>query len=124
MQTYGIAIAGVTKVFCGNPQITKAMVEGRIELLADLRIENLKKLTHFNLPKLLLRTPMISRAGKLLSMPISLKFGNKYYSPLSAAAISQETVHKIILMVDLGDLREGMINEANCLLQFQSSIIF
>jgi predicted amino acid racemase len=108
-----IAVAGVTKVFCGNPQITKAMVDGGVELLADSRIENLKRLTHFNLPKLLLRLPMLSRAREVVEFAnISLNSEVDTIRALSDAAISHGTVHKIILMVDLGDLREGIISEA------------
>lgn len=32
----------VTKTFCGNPKIVKAIAEEKVDILADSRIENLK----------------------------------------------------------------------------------
>lgn len=32
----------VTKTFCGNPKIAKAIAEEKVDILADSRIENLK----------------------------------------------------------------------------------
>ena len=61
-----IEVAGVTKVFCGNPQIAKAYVEGGVSYLADSRIENLIKLKDLNLPKMLIRIPMLSEVDKVV----------------------------------------------------------
>src|SRR5690554_6941666 len=64
--TKGIKVAGVTKVFCGNPQIAKAYVEGGVSFLADSRIENLQRLKDLDVPKIMLRLPMISEAEKIV----------------------------------------------------------
>ena len=50
----GISVIGVTKAFCGCEVIARAMVAGGVDGLADSRIENLKRLCHIKLPKLLL----------------------------------------------------------------------
>lgn len=63
---YGITVAGVTKVFCGHPKIAKAYVDGGVAYIADSRIENIIKLKDFNIPKILLRLPMISEADKVV----------------------------------------------------------
>ncbi|SHI52322.1 Predicted amino acid racemase [Geosporobacter subterraneus DSM 17957] len=105
----GIQVAGVTKVFCAVPQVAEAMVEGGINMLADARLENFGKIAHIPIQKLLLRLPMISQAEKVVSLvDISLNSEIATIKKLSEASIKQGKVHKIILMIDLGDLREGI----------------
>jgi predicted amino acid racemase len=40
----GIDVIGVTKVVCGNPYIAKALVNSGISILADSRIENIRRM--------------------------------------------------------------------------------
>lgn len=104
-----IEVAGVTKVFCAFPEIAKAMVDGGVSVLADSRVENLKRLKAIDRPKLLLRLPMISQVEELVEhVDISLNSEIETIKAISKAALRQEKEHKIILMVDLGDLREGI----------------
>ncbi|MCS4471675.1 ornithine racemase Orr [Clostridium botulinum] len=108
----GIKVVAVTKTFCGNPKIAKAIAEEEVDILADSRIENLKKLVHINLPKMLLRLPMISQVEEVVKYTdISLVSDIITIRELSREAIKQNKIHSIILMIDLGDLREGIFNE-------------
>lgn len=110
----GIEVAGVTKVFCGHPEIAKAYVDGGVSYLADSRVENLIKLKDFQIPKILLRLPMISEAEWVVEYAdISLNSELKTIEELSKIALIKGKKHKIILMVDLGDLREGYFNEGD-----------
>ncbi|WP_202709072.1 ornithine racemase Orr [Sporosalibacterium faouarense] len=103
---------GVTKVFCAYPPIAQAMVKGGVKMLADSRIENLEKIKDISIPKLLLRLPMISQANKVVELAdISLNSELETIQALSKEAIKVGKNHKIILMVDLGDLREGIFRE-------------
>ncbi len=109
---HDITIVGVTKVFCAYPEVVKVMVKGGISVLADSRIENFEKIKDIDLPKLLLRLPMISQAKKVVELTdISLNSEINAIRTLSEAASNINKVHKIILMVDLGDLREGIFEE-------------
>ena len=109
---YGIRVAGVTKVFCGNAEIARAYLDGGVSYLADSRIENLIKLKDFKVPKILLRLPMISEAERVVEYTdISLNSELATIKALSKAAKEKERNHKIILMFDLGDLREGYFKE-------------
>lgn len=109
-----IEIAGVTKVFCAIPEVAKILADNGVKMLADSRIENLKEISHIKVPKLLLRLPMISQADEVVEYAdISLNSELETIRVLSEKAISKEKIHKIILMVDLGDLREGIIEEAH-----------
>jgi predicted amino acid racemase len=106
----GVDIMGVTKVFCGDPEITKAQIEGGIKYIADSRTENLAKLKDFDLPKVLLRLPMISRVDEVVKYAdISLNSELETIKALNIAAMAIKARHKVILMVDLGDLREGIL---------------
>lgn len=105
----GIEIAGVTKVFCGEKDIAEAYVLGGVKYLADSRVENLIKLQDFDCEKVLLRLPMISEADKVVKYAdISLNSEIKTIAALDKAASEQGKKHKVIMMVDLGDLREGV----------------
>lgn len=109
---YGIEVAGVTKAFCGEPKIAKAFVDGGISYLADSRIENLIKLKDFKIPKLLLRLPMISEAKEVVEYAdVSLNSEIETIKALSVVCKEKKKAHKIILMFDLGDLREGYFDE-------------
>lgn len=108
----GIKVAGVTKVFCGNPKIAKAYIEGGVSYLADSRIENLIRLKELDIPKIMLRLPMKSEAEKIVEYAdISLNSELDTITSLSEKALEKGKIHKIILMVDLGDLREGYYDE-------------
>ncbi|WZL73898.1 ornithine racemase Orr [Clostridiaceae bacterium 35-E11] len=107
----GIKVAAVTKGYCAIPKIAEASVRGGVHMLADSRIENLMKLKHIHIPKILLRLPMISQVDDVVEYAdISLNSEYKTIKALSEKAIEKNKVHKVILMVDLGDLREGVWN--------------
>lgn len=107
-----IQVAGVTKVFCGNPKIAQAYIDGGVSYLADSRIQNLMKLKDFNIPKIMLRLPMISEAEQTVKFAdISLNSEIETIKLLSEKAIEKSKIHQVILMFDLGDLREGFYDE-------------
>ncbi len=104
-----IDVMGVTKSFCGDIDIANAEIRGGIKYIADARIENLKKLNELKLQKVLLRLPMISQADDVVKYAdISLNSELATIKELNDACFEQKKEHKIILMVDLGDLREGI----------------
>lgn len=107
-----IQVAGVTKVFCGDPLIAQAYIDGGVSYLADSRVENLIRMKDLKIPKLMLRLPMISEASEIVKYAdISLNSQLETIKALSKEAIKQDMVHKIILMMDLGDLREGYYDD-------------
>jgi predicted amino acid racemase len=108
---YGIELAGVTKGYCAYPEIVQAYVDGGVKYLADSRMINLKRIAHFDIPKIMLRLPMISEADDIIDyVDISLNSELDTIKALSQAALKKDKVHSIILMIDLGDLREGYFN--------------
>ena len=108
----GIDVIGVTKVVCGNPHVAAAMVQNGIRILADSRIVNLRKMRNAGLRAefLLLRTPLLSQAKTVVKYTdISLNSELSVIKALSKFAETNGTKHKIILMIEMGDLREGIM---------------
>lgn len=110
--TENIEPVGVTKVTCGDPKVARAMMAGGIRMLAESRVENARRLktAGIDAPLLLLRMPMLSQVDAVVELfQCSLNSELATIRALDAAAAKAGVVHEIILMVDLGDLREGIL---------------
>ncbi|PGS77201.1 hypothetical protein COC69_20670 [Bacillus cereus] len=106
---YNISITGITKGVCGNEDFAVALMEAGIDSLGDSRIENLKKLSHLPIEKILLRSPKYSEINEVIQYAhCSLNSELKIIEKLSEVAIQQSKEHDVILMIDVGDLREGI----------------
>ncbi len=106
---HGIDVVPVTKVYCGVPEIARASVEAGAKMLADSRIENIIKMKDIPVPKVLLRIPMKSQAEAVVEhVDISLNSEYDTIKAISDKAVEKGKVHKIVLMIDMGDLREGV----------------
>jgi len=107
----GIDVIGVTKVTCGDTNIAKVLVKSGVKILADSRIENIIKMhdTDVHAQFLLLRTPFSQSELVVKYADISLNSELFVIKELSKYAVKQAVTHKIILMVELGDLREGIM---------------
>ncbi|MBP7460051.1 MAG: alanine/ornithine racemase family PLP-dependent enzyme [Candidatus Delongbacteria bacterium] len=113
----GAGVFGVTKALSGSPEVARVMLEGGCCGLADSRFENLRKIRvamtdwpEFQaLPLMLLRIPAPSQVRQVVeTADISLNSEWKTLQLLSQAAGELRRIHQIVLMVDLGDLREGI----------------
>jgi predicted amino acid racemase/arginase family enzyme len=108
---HGIEVAGVTKVTCGMPQVANAMLRGGVAAIGESRIQNILKMkaAGVNTRFMLMRSPPLSAADHVVrSVDISLNSELSVIVALADAAGKRGRVHDIILMVDLGDLREGI----------------
>lgn len=111
-KTYNINMAMVTKSYCAIPEVVEELSEQYVDYIADSRIENLKNLSYIKLPKILLRVPMLSEVEEVIKYSdISFNSELKTIYALNEEAKKQDIVHKIVVMVDLGDLREGYFKE-------------
>lgn len=107
----GIHVTGVTKATLGSPDVAKAMLRGGVTRLADSRIENLEALRQDGIraPLMLLRSPSPDQADRAVaSASMSLVSDLDVVTALSDAAGKRAFNHGIVLMVELGDLREGI----------------
>lgn len=107
-----ISLAFVTKSFCAREQVVEKLVEDGIDYIADSRVSNLKKLKDIDLPKILIRIPMISELEEVVKYSdISFNSELKTIKELNKICERKNVIHKIVLMFDLGDLREGYFYE-------------
>jgi len=107
----GIKVFGVTKGTCGMPQVARAMLRGGVMGIAESRFENIHRLRDSGLscPIMLLRSPPLARAEDVVrNVDISLQSELAAIREVSRIAERLGRIHDIILMVDLGDLREGI----------------
>jgi predicted amino acid racemase len=108
---YGAQVACVTKVNSAHPAVVRAVEAAGADMIADSRIANLQSMsnTGMNLPLMLLRIPAPSRAADVVRCAdISLNSSTETIRLLSEAAQFYKVKHKVIVMVDVGDLREGV----------------
>lgn len=107
----GIELVGVTKLTLGDPKIATILKEAGISKLGDSRLKNIKKLIENNIPGpfQLLRIPMISELEEAVIYADEILVSEE-----KTALIIDEIAQKydkniqIILMIDVGDLREGI----------------
>lgn len=108
---HGASVAGVAKVTCAHPAVVDALVAGGVDMIADSRLDNLRRSRErgIDLPLMLLRISEPSRAAEVVEFAdISLNSSLSTMERLSQAALAAGRRHQVILMVDVGDLREGV----------------
>lgn len=105
----GSSLMIVTKGYSADMEIFKILDGSDIDYLADSRIQNLKKYEGAKKERVLLRLPMNSETDEVVKYAdISLNSELKTIKNLNESAKRQNKIHKILLMIDLGDLREGI----------------
>ena len=106
-----IQVACVSKVVCAHEAVISTLEACGADMIADSRLENLSRIKNagIRLPRMLLRIPTPSRVSEVIELAdISLVSDLATIKALSAAATVRKIRHQVILMVDLGDLREGI----------------
>jgi predicted amino acid racemase len=107
----GIRVTGVTKAVLGSPAVGAAMLRGGAWGLGDSRVPNLARLAGLDGPpsRTLIRSPMLSQAVRVVDVAeVSLNTEGVVLAALDQAAAQLNRVHGVVLMVELGDLREGI----------------
>jgi predicted amino acid racemase len=110
-RSHGAQVACVTKVMSAHPAILHALESAGADMIADSRLLNLQTIanTGMTLPVLLLRSPTPSRVADVIRCAdYSLNSSVETIELLSRAAELLKRTHKVIVMVDVGDLREGI----------------
>jgi predicted amino acid racemase len=108
---HGIRVTGVTKGLCGDPEVARAMLRGGVDSIGESRLENIERLRAggVDAPVLLLRIPSRSHVERAVELAVaSCNSELEVVEALAAAARRSARRHGVIVMVDLGDLREGV----------------
>lgn len=108
----GISVTGVTKATLGSAEIAATLLRAGVKRLGDSRIENIEsmRIGQQSAAMTLIRSPMLSQAGRVVrSVDVSVNTEIEVIRKLSLEAQKADRVHGIVLMVELGDLREGIM---------------
>lgn len=106
--------AVVTKMLCGNRIYIEEIVKLGVPEICDSRISNLQVVKSID-PEI--QTVYIKPPAKKI-IPSIVKYADVSFNTeletiklLSKEAVKQNKLHKIIIMVELGDLREGVMGD-------------
>ena len=108
----GISVTGVTKATLGSTEIAATLLRAGVKSLGDSRIENIEKMRLAQVPAsmTLIRSPMLSQAKRVIEhADLSCNTEIEVIRKLSLEAQKAGRTHGVILMVELGDLREGIM---------------
>jgi len=108
----GICITAVTKGVCGSPKIASALLNSGIRSLGDSRIANIQKMREAGLDAqfILIRSPMLSEVERVVEFAdVSLNTEISIIRLIARQAAKRGKIQRIILMVEQGDLREGIL---------------
>ena len=107
---YGISVAGVMKGPSGIPECSRQFQDGGCRYIASSRIDQLAAAVEsgISIPTLLIRIPMLSDVQNVIRYAdYSLESEISVLEALNEEAGRQHKTHRVIIMADLGDLREG-----------------
>ncbi|MDA3864083.1 MAG: alanine racemase [Deltaproteobacteria bacterium] len=102
----------VTKVLCGHKPTLNALIRLGIKSVGDSRIQNLEDLYEINkdIETWYLRIPSLSELEDVVTLAdVSLNTETQSIKTINEIAAKQNKVHKVIIMIELGDLREGIL---------------
>jgi len=111
---HGIQWSVVSKLLCGNKEYLIELLNLGIKQICDSRVSNLKMIKSIN-PKIetvYIKPPAHRSIASIIKYAdISLNTEIKTIMLLSKEAIKQNKTHKVIIMIELGELREGIMGE-------------
>mgnify|MGYP000259461938 FL=1 len=118
----GLELHAVTKVLRGDPAVARAFLAGGAAGLADSRLSNLRRLQALRgagaggtadrrVPFLLLREPSPADAPAAVALSDGVLCASLEVAESLARATGPDRPYEVLLTVDFGDLREGLLPE-------------
>ncbi|MEZ5057074.1 MAG: alanine/ornithine racemase family PLP-dependent enzyme [Saprospiraceae bacterium] len=110
----GIDWAVVTKLLCGNEVFLKEVLELGPTEVCDSRLSNLKKIKKINpdVQTVYIKPPPKRSIKTVIKYAdVSFNSESETIKMLSEEAVRQNKTHKVTIMIELGDLREGIMGE-------------
>jgi ornithine racemase len=108
----GISVTGVTKAALGSQDIARTFLRAGVNGIGDSRIENIESMRRAGVAATmtLIRSPMLSQTERVVAAAdVSFNTEICVVKSLSNAAQRTGQSHGVVLMVELGDLREGIM---------------
>lgn len=113
----------VSKLLCGNKIYLKELIDLGIREIHDSRISNLKTIKRLcpDVQTVYIKPPAKRSIPNIIQYA-DVSLNTEYYTMklLSDEAVRQNKRHKVIIMVETGDLREGVMGDR--LVEFYSSV--
>lgn len=104
----------VTKLLCGNTIYLKEIIALGVTEMHDSRISNLKKIKKLNpsIQTVYIKPPSKRNIESIVKFA-DVSFNTEIYTiqMISEEAKKQNKFHGIIIMIEMGDLREGVLGE-------------
>ncbi len=113
----------VTKLLCGNKLYISELLKLDLQQTADSRISNLRMIKSLNpeIETIYIKPPAKHAVNSVVKYAdISLNTSISTIKLLSLEAVSQKKIHKIIIMIEMGELREGIMRDD--LISFYSEV--
>ena len=110
----GISVAGVIKGMNGLSELIKVYGESDVNMIGSSRIEQIMDIKTLGIgkPTLMIRIPMLSEVPDIVRYcDYSLESETEVLRAENEEAVRQGKIHKVILMAEMGDLREGFVGE-------------
>ena len=108
----GVDVVPVVKVVLGDENIVRVLKSLGAKVIGDSRMRNIKNFSNVNVEKMLLRSPMLSEIEEVIEFSdISLNTEIEVIKHLSKVSSRKGRIHKVIVMVEVGELREGVMPE-------------
>lgn len=104
----------VTKLLCGNREFLDVVLDTDIKEICDSRIKNLKRIKSLKpeVQTVYIKPPAKRAIPNVVKYAdVSFNTESKTVELLSKEAVKQNKVHRITIMIELGDLREGIMGE-------------
>lgn len=104
----------VSKLLCGYKPYLEVLHQMGVERLCDSRISNLKviKSIHEHIETVYIKPPAKANAAEIVTYAdISFNTEIETIKALSEEAVRQRKTHQVLIMIELGELREGVLRE-------------
>lgn len=113
-QSKDIEWSPVAKLLCGNKLYLKELIDLGINQICDSRVTNLRAIRSLdkNIEIVYIKPPA-KRSIKSIVKLADVSFNTEYETikMLSEAAGELNKIHKVVIMIELGELREGVLRE-------------
>jgi len=114
LNKYGRSWGIVSKLLCGNNAFIEEIVKLNPDEIHDSRLSNLEKVKELapHIQRVYIKPPPIKSLKRLVACAdVSFNTHIRTIKHINEEAKRQGVVHKIIIMIELGDLREGVMPE-------------
>lgn len=102
----------VTKVLCGHVETLQALLAAGVRSIGESRLKNLEAYRKYvpDLETWYLRVPSLSSIAEVVkNCDVSLNSELSIIKAINDEARKQDKIHNVVIMIELGDLREGIL---------------